>query len=196
MTYIQNNEFYTLSDALGKGYDLSKTNSREDFKAGKIILLNEAQSAFKELHPFATTLEVFNLALTPIPQISLEQIKARKIAAIEAYDTSSAVNSFSINGVSMWIDRATRVSLRFTIAAYKAMGINEITLWTTGSIPASITLTVVPLENLLTELEIYAKLCYDNTARHKAEVQEYTTDIEVEEYDITAGYPTKLSRTI
>ncbi len=196
MIYIQNNEFYILSKELGEGYDLSTTSCLEDFQAGKIILLNDEQVAFRVANPSATTLEVFKMALTPIPQITLEQIKAQKIAEIEAYDMSPIVNSFTVNETSMWIDRNTRVSLLTTIAAYKANNKTNITLWTTGSNPIAITLTVIQLESLLIELEIYAKASYDVTANHKANVQTLTTTEDVHNYDFTTGYPEKLNYMI
>ena len=196
MIYIQKDKFYEMTSPLGKGYDLSETNSIEDFKVGRIILLNEAQVAFKEANPKANTLEVFNMALTPAHTPTLDEIKAQKLAQIEAYDMSPAVNSFSINGVSMWLDRGTRASLKVTIEAYKANGIISITLWTTGSNPVPVTLLVTQLEELLIGLEMYAKACYDVTAQHKANVQALTTAEIVINYDYKVGYPGKLTITV
>ena len=41
----------------------------------------------------------------------LEQAKVDKIAEITAYDTSSSVNRFILNGLLVWLDKATRVGL-------------------------------------------------------------------------------------
>ena len=198
MIYIQNNVFYTLSatETLGEGYNLSETNSLDDFKAGKIILLSADQESFKKGNPDATTLEVYNMALTPAPVLSLAVVKIQKIAEIEAYDTSIMVNSFLINGIAMWLDRNTRTSLLATISAYKANGIISITLWTTGSNPVPVTLLVTQLEELLIGLEMYAKACYDVTAQHKANVQALTTAEIVINYDYKVGYPGKLTITV
>lgn len=196
MIYIQYNEFYTLDEKLGEGYNLSETNSLDDFKAGKIILLNDSQIAFKEANPNATTEEVFNMSLTPAHTPTLDEIKAQKLAQIEAYDMSPAVNSFSINGVSMWLDRGTRASLKVTIEAFKANGITTITLWTAGNNPVPVTLSIEQLENLLLSLEMYAKAAYDTTAQHKANVQALTTAEIVINYDYKVGYPGKLTITV
>ncbi len=136
------------------------------------------------------------MALTPMVMPTLIQVKQQKIAEILAYDQSPEVNSFTINGVSMWLDRNTRASLFITIAAYRANGLTQITLWTTGSNPVPITLLVDDLEQLLIGLEMYAKATYDITAQHKANVQPLLTIEEVINYDKTNGYPDKLCMTI
>lgn len=196
MKYIQNKSFYDVQGELGPGYNISETSSLEDFQSGKIILLTDQQVAFLDAHPGASTIEVFKMELTPDPQPSLLDIKSAKISEVEAFDISPQVNSFSINGVEMWLDRNTRSSLFTTIAVYKASAIDTITLWTTGSNPFRITLSVIQLENLLAALELYAKGCYDRTAQHKANIQLLETKTEIENYDFTTGYPEKLSITI
>lgn len=43
--------------------------------------------------------------------LKLEEAKTEKIAEIAAYDTSSSVNGFILNGILVWLDKATRVGL-------------------------------------------------------------------------------------
>ena len=62
----------------------------------------------------------------------LEQARAEKLAELEAYDSSDNVNSFTLNGVSMWLDYATRQQLRTSIEAYQAQGIDNVTKWFGG----------------------------------------------------------------
>ena len=45
---------------------------------------------------------------------------------------------------------------------------------------------------MLYALEVYASQCYDNTQRHLATVNGLQSIEEVEGYDYTTGYPTKL----
>jgi hypothetical protein len=47
--------------------------------------------------------------------MTLEDAINAKISEIQSYDTSENVNSFSIDGVSGWIDRNTRVALLHAI---------------------------------------------------------------------------------
>ena len=49
---------------------------------------------------------------------------------------------------------------------------------------------------MLAQLEVYALNCLNNALRQKAEVEALTTMAEVEEYDVTNGYPEMLSFTI
>ena len=60
----------------------------------------------------------------PMPTESekLKQAKANKIADITAYDTSSAVNGFVLNGEVVWLDKATRVGLMNSTIIAKSLG--------------------------------------------------------------------------
>ena len=121
---------------------------------------------------------------------TLEDIKARKVDEILAYDSSSNVNEFSIGGVPMWLDKATRPGLLLRFEAEGKVGRTETTLWSNGQ---SYTLPLEQAQQILIALELYASGCYDNTQRHIAEVQKMESKEAVEAYDYTGGYPAKLS---
>lgn len=127
-------------------------------------------------------------ALLDIPY-TLDEAKDDKIAEITAYDASEAVNSFSYNGVSMWLDKATRVGLMNSTEITKAAGQETTNLWM-GDV--KLTIPCDTMIKLLSAIEIYALECFNTTARHKAEVQELKTVEEVEKYDIKEGYPKQL----
>lgn len=127
-------------------------------------------------------------ALLDIPY-TLDEAKDDKIAEITAYDASEAVNSFSYNGVSMWLDKATRVGLMNSTEITKAAGQETTDLWM-GDVKLTIPCDTVI--KLLSAIEMYALECFNTTARHKAEVQELKTVEEVEKYDIKEGYPKQL----
>lgn len=55
------------------------------------------------------------------------------------------------------------------------------------------TLPISLFKQMLQQLEIYAKDCYNVTAQHKLDIENLETKEEVEEYDITVGYPEKLT---
>lgn len=191
--YIQSNEIFKLDNPLGVGYNLSSDNSEEDFFAGKIIELSPGQKDFLRKYKNASTYEIFKCELYSIQEPTVEQIKIMKIAEVTSYDISSEVNSFCINGISMWIDRNTRSSLMSTIAAYKAQSIDDITLWTESENPVPVTMSVYTLESLLMDLELYAKQCYDTTATHKRNIQQLTDIQQIIGYNYKAGYPEKLN---
>lgn len=127
----------------------------------------------------------------PVPTESekLEQAKQRKTAEIDAYDTSPAVNGFTLNGSTVWLDKSTRVGLMNSTNITKAMGQLTTTLWLGESkmeVPCDTAI------QLLSALEMYALECFNVTAAHKKAVSELNSIEEVEKYDITAGYPAQL----
>ena len=63
---------------------------------------------------------------------ALAMLKESKLDEIEAYDKSSAVNSFSMNGQSMWLDYATRNRVYDGNERLKLMGRTDTTLWLNG----------------------------------------------------------------
>ena len=123
----------------------------------------------------------------------LATAKAQKLAEIDAYDTSSAVNGFTLNGSTVWLDKSTRVGLMNSTTITKAMGQPTTTLWLGESkmeVPCDTAI------QLLSALEMYALECFNVTAAHKKAVSELTTIGEVEKYDITAGYPAQLKMEV
>ena len=125
----------------------------------------------------------------PVIVPTLEDIKARKVDEILAYDSSEAVNEFSMGGLPIWLDKATRAGLLLRFEAEAKAGRTSTTLWYNG-LPFTLPLTYA--QEILIALELYASACYDNTQRHIAEVQKLDSKEAVEAYDYTSGYPQKL----
>lgn len=123
----------------------------------------------------------------------LDEIKAEKIAEIEAYDKSDKVNVFFVNDFPMWLDKDTRVGLDYRLRSEKEEGKTETTLWYgTRSITVSIDMALM----YFSKLEVYASACYDTTQKHKANVEAMTRASEVRKYDIKTGYPEPISVTL
>lgn len=112
-----------------------------------------------------------------------------KVAEIEAYDTSSKVNGFILNGMTVWLDKATRVGLMNSTTIAKAAGQQTTTLWL-GEVKLEVDCDKAI--QLLSALEMYALECFNVTAAHKKAVSELTTIKEVEAFDVTADYPKQL----
>lgn len=119
--------------------------------------------------------------------------KKAKIAEITAYDTSSSVNGFILNGLLVWLDKATRVGLMNSTTIAKATGQETTTLWLGG---AKLVVDCDKAIQLLSALEMYALECFNVTASHKAAVGELKTIEEVEVYDYKAGYPKMLEMSV
>ena len=126
----------------------------------------------------------------PVIVPNLEEIKANKVEEILAYDSSSAVNEFSMSGLPIWLDKATRAGLQLRFEAEAKAGRTSTTLWYNG-LPFTLPLTYA--QEILIALELYASACYDNTQSHIAEVQKLESKEAVEAYDYTTGYPGKLT---
>ncbi len=125
--------------------------------------------------------------------LKLKQAKADKIAEIAAYDTSGKVNGFMLNGLLVWLDKATRVGLMNSTTIAKAAGQQTTTLWLGG---LKLVVDCDKAIQLLSALEMYALECFNVTASHKAAVSELTTIEEVKAYDYRTGYPKMLEMSV
>lgn len=123
----------------------------------------------------------------------LNSAKVAVLAAIEAYDTSYAVNGFILNGQRVWLDKATRVGLMNSTSIAKGMGQPTTTLWLGD---AKLVVECDKAIQLLSALEMYALECFNVTAAHKKAVAEMSTVEEVLGYDYTAGYPKMLEMSV
>lgn len=120
----------------------------------------------------------------------IQAVKDRTKEAIDIYDASSEVNSFTIGNKELWIDRTTRTALMRRFEAEKLAEITTTTLWYGND---SFTLPVEQAVAMLNAIELYACQCYDVTAAHKVAVDELTDIEEAYNYDYRTGYPEKLS---
>lgn len=123
-----------------------------------------------------------------------EKLIPLRLEEADMYDQSDNVNSLFVNGKRMWFDKITRACIAYSMQTEKASGATETVLYDNDNVPYTL-----PVDNALQlfgALELYAKACYNTTARHKAEVAELTTVQELLDYDITAGYPEKLNITL
>ena len=123
----------------------------------------------------------------------LQAAKKKVVEEITEHDSSSAVNSFLLNGMEVWLDKATRVGLMNSTTIAKSMGQQKTTLWL-GSYKLEVDCDKAI--QLLSALEMYALECFNVTAAHKAAVNELKTIEEVETYDYKKGYPKMLKMSV
>lgn len=123
----------------------------------------------------------------------LATVKAQKIAEIDAYDTSPAVNGFILNGQRVWLDFGLRDRVYQGNERLQRIGRTDTTLWLGKQ---CYNLSIEQAQNIISHIEAYAKDCYNVTAAHKKAVSELTSIEEVEKYDITAGYPAQLKMEV
>ena len=126
----------------------------------------------------------------PTPEQLLQRAKANKIAELEAYDASDAVNSFTIDGNPMWLTVDERQQIATQISANEAVGRETMTRWFGGQ---SFTFPLTVWKQMLTALEVYAGDALNVTEGHRAAIEALSSVEDIEGYDLTEGYPEKLS---
>lgn len=125
---------------------------------------------------------------TPSEEELLQLAIDRKIAEIDVYNSSSAIDSFSVGGVDMWIDFEERQRLHTSVKCYRSMGNLTMVKWFNGQkfeFPLEI------WEQMLNALGVYASEALNATERHKMAVRTLKSVEDVEAYDYTQGYPEK-----
>lgn len=125
--------------------------------------------------------------------MTVEEAKEMLIAEITDYDTSSSVNGFVLNGLLVWLDKATRVGLMNSTTIAKAAGQETTTLWLGGM---KLVVDCDKAIQLLSALEMYALECFNVTAAHKKAVSELDNIEGVLTYDYKSGYPKKLKMEV
>lgn len=129
----------------------------------------------------------------PSDEELLRQAKEAKTQEITAYDTSSAVNGFKLNGQKVWLDFELRDRVYQGNERLQRIGRKDTTLWLGKQ---CYKLSIEQAQNLISQIEAYAKDCYNVTAAHKAAVEKLQTVEEVLGYDYKTGYPKQLEITI
>lgn len=109
----------------------------------------------------------YNYSAHSITVPSATPASAALVLLIADYDNSPAVNSFLLNGESVWLDKTTRVGLMNSIGVEISAGIQNTTLWFEGR---SYTLPCTTAMELVSGIELYAIACYRVTAEHQAHV--------------------------
>lgn len=126
---------------------------------------------------------------------SLGEIKTIIVDGIDHFDCSPEVNSFTVNGFPMWLDKQTRTSLSYTISVEEQVrnltDNNTVTtrLWYNGTPPVYFDIPTGRLKQMLAELEMYAKATYDVTQSHKATIYALNDAETILSFDIRADYP-------
>ncbi len=191
MLYIhKQNGFWECEELLPDSYLTGTTF--EEYENGGYVLLSAEQVAFHAAHPDASQMEVWNMQLLAVPDRTVEQAVQDKLMQIDMYDRSDAVNSFIVNGVSVWLTPDVRANYRSSIESAELLGESNITFIIAGIAATS---ALQDARVMLAKIQRYADRCTLVTETHKATVSGLlsATVEEVDAYDYTAGYPDKES---
>ena len=153
---------------------------------GSYIITNDGTTI---LNPTEKILLEKGYVKVEIEENTLDEAIADKVASIQVYDNSEAVNSFSLNGVVVWINREDRIGTRRAIELDIEAGNTESEIWLQGM--KLIVNSQLALK-LLDKVEHYAYQAYNVTQRHIHNIKQKTSIEEVNKYDYTQGYPQQL----
>lgn len=191
MKYIKNNNYYSFDFELDSKYNIGE--NYEDNLQGKYVKLSNEQVSFKELYPTANAKEVWDIKLNPIPTVTIEQIRANKIAEIQSYDISNNVNEFIYNNNKLWFDSALRGKILQGLFAEQRTGNDQqLTKLVDPTSSITIEMKVIDAIDLLDSIELYAKKCFNITTQHINYIKELNNIDEIKSFDITLDYPDKL----
>lgn len=161
---------------------------RYDYKPSMDLVLNDILASGEQ-----ASMEEIKEISEGLGAEPLSYMKKAMLAYIVKYDASSSVNSFLLNGMEVWLDKATRVGLMNSTTIAKAMGQEKTTLWL-GSYQLEVDCDKAI--QLLSALEMYALECFNVTAAHKKAVSELDNIEGVLTYDYKSGYPEKLKMEV
>lgn len=161
---------------------------RYDYKPSMDLVLNDILASGEQ-----ASMEEIKEISEGLGAEPLGYMKKAMLAYIEKYDASSSVNSFLLNGMEVWLDKAIRVGLMNSTTIAKSMGQEKTTLWL-GSYQLDVDCDKAI--QLLSALEMYALECFNVTAAHKNAVSELDNIEAVLTYDYKSGYPDKLKMEV
>lgn len=161
---------------------------RYDYKPSMDLVLNDILASGEQ-----ASMEEIKEISEGLGAEPLEYMRKAMLAHIEKYDASSSVNAFELNGMEVWLDKATRVGLMNSTTIAKSMGQEKTTLWL-GSYQLEVECDKAI--QLLSALEMYALECFNVTAAHKKAVSELDNIEGVLTYDYKSGYPDKLKMEV
>lgn len=165
-----------IDSALKQAYSVSDTN---------VLMLSANDTKKAEITAFT---EWVRNELSDMTE--LDKAKQLKISEINAYDTSSAVNGFTYKGQFMWLSREDRTALQDRFSREIAKGVETTNLFYEG-----FAINITPQEGLalVNSVADYADQCFDNTQKNRAKVNAAMSVEEINNIDITQGYPEKLA---
>ena len=190
-TYIKKNvkgRFLELPDKLSEKLYNNIGEDYQDYLDGLWVLLSDEQEAFHKEHPTANVLEVWNMALTPPRERTLQDAQNEKKHELESYHQQH-VSDFQFDGTDIWlseIDRASKIS-EATLAKEegKLVAINEKT--------ALAPTLANCLMSAMSDREAQCKMYVENK---KTEIDKLEDVETVDALDVTTAYPATTSITL
>lgn len=169
--------------------NILRTTEEIDGEIQNVVIYNPTEEMI-----LAAGWMIYEPPVEPEPEPTEEELTERaredKLMEIDAYDNSRSVNIFYLAGQPLWLDAQTRQTLRISIESYQTMGIESVTKWFNDQ---QYTFPTTAWLQMLVALEVYAAEALNVTEAHRSAVRHLTSRVEIDEYDVTVGYPEPLN---
>lgn len=169
--------------------NILRTTEEIDGEIQNVVIYNPTEEMI-----LAAGWMIYEPPVEPEPEPTEEELTERarenKLMEIDTYDNSRSVNIFYLAGQPLWLDAQTRQTLRISIESYQTMGIESVTKWFNDQ---QYTFPTTAWLQMLVALEVYAAEALNVTEAHRSAVRHLTSRVEIDEYDVTVGYPEPLN---
>lgn len=125
--------------------------------------------------------------------LPIETLKEVKLKELADYDISEDVNGFILNDKTAWFDKDTRAALSTSIESASLLGETTITFVVNDK---EFSIVIPKAKQMLAAVQRYADKCFLVTESHKRVIKGLTEAEEIINYDVTTGYPTKVTFTL
>lgn len=128
-----------------------------------------------------------------ITYFPIEILKEVKLKELVDYDISEDVNGFILNDKTAWFDKDTRAALSTSIESALLLGESTITFVVNDK---EFSIDIPTAKQMLAAVQRYADKCFLVTEAHKRAIKGLTEAEAIVNYDVTTGYPTKVTFTL
>lgn len=125
--------------------------------------------------------------------LPIETLKEVKLKELADYDFSEDVNGFILNDKTAWFDKENRAALSTSIESASLLGETTITFVVNDK---EFSIDIPKAKQMLAAVQRYADKCFLITEAHKRAIKGLTEAEEIINYDVTTGYPTKVTFTL
>lgn len=125
--------------------------------------------------------------------LPIETLKEVKLKELADYDISEDINGFILNDKTAWFDKDTRAALSTSIESASLLGETTITFVVNDK---EFSIDISTAKQMLAAVQRYADKCFLITEAHKRAIKGLTEAEEIINYDVTTGYPTKVTFTL
>lgn len=159
-------------------------DGKKEFFKGNVLYLNNATIVNPSHEQMLENGWIEWLPSEQSDKYRLSKAKSLKLSEIDNEDAMHEV--FVIDGNEMWLGHELRQQIKTSVDAYVSLGMNTMTKWFDGK---EFTFDCETWLHMLALLEIYASEVLNATEKNKALIMAMNDIDEIEQYDVTQGYP-------